>query len=539
MSHIEDEIQRIRSLYLFDREKPILEQIDNTPPKEKKNIDNYMDNVVKKLEYDTDITTYPNYCKYPDKALEPPKFGEQRGLIDGYCYYASPTPNEPNKTSGIHLPQNVEIIFQDQKSIINLRDKLVEKYENNIDPLKYLDSVLPLGTVAGFGNYRAAVSRQSKNMKWSFKGYFDKNTGKPYTQPKWEDRRTEYQQFIDEWGIALQMGVIFTTAIITSLAGVPTGPAILIELLVEMGVGIPVALREFEKGQNVSGTFSIVSSLLPVLKYSKAFRGVKPEIFDSLTNEFKNAGFDSSSTWQNYKDFYLGLKPEEQKLLSSIMKQDELSLKKLITEVSTHIPQDISNLIIKSFATSQEAKDMYRKLDFWKRLWARELGMNGIVLVTALIIEALWGKKLNDQEKLQIENIYQKIPPEHQQEFIYNIANNPPDVIIPSLEKLSQEMTSDGVLKYINVKNAAESAAKWYNTKMDEYITNEGGTYIEIETDSTKSVVDNQSNPENLKWVRFNDLDETQKSQIDSLNLVSSGGEWYVKLPQNKEIEKQ
>ena len=36
MSHIEDEIQRIRSLYLFDREKPILEQIDNTPPKEKK-----------------------------------------------------------------------------------------------------------------------------------------------------------------------------------------------------------------------------------------------------------------------------------------------------------------------------------------------------------------------------------------------------------------------------------------------------------------------------------------------------------------------
>lgn len=539
MNYIDVEIKRIKGLYTFDRSKPILEQTDNTPATEKKNIDYSMDNVIKKLEYETDITTYPNYCKYPEKALEPPKFGEQRGLIDGYCYYPSPTPDEPNKTSGIHLPQNLEIIFQDQKSIVNLRDKLVQKYQNDIDPLKYLDSVLPLGTVASFGNYRVAVSRKSKYEKWSFKGYFDKDTGKPYTQPKWEDRRTEYQQFIDEWGIALQMGVIFTTAIVTSLAGVPTGPAILIELLVEMGVGIPVALREFEKGENVSGTFSIVTSLLPVLKYSKSFRGVKPEVFDSLSNSFKNAGFNSSSTWSDYKDFYLSLGKEEQKLLSSIMKQDELALNKLITEVSTHIPQDVVNLVIKTMATSKEAKDMYRKIDFWKRLWARELGVNGIVLVTALIIEVLWGQKLNDQEKLKIENIYQKIPPEHQQEFIYNIANNPPDVIKPSLEKLSQEMSSDDVLKYINVKNAAESAAKWYNTKMDEYITSEGGTYIEIETDSTKSVVDNQSNPENLKWVRFNDLDETQKSKIDSLSLVSSGGEWYVKLPQNKEIEKQ
>ena len=80
-----------------------------------------------------------------------------------------------------------------------------------------------------------------------------------------------------------------------------------IEIFIEAGIGGAVAWREYEKGNNVAGTFSIVTAMLPMLKVSKWFRGIDANEFKILSETLANSGLSKTSTVKDYVEFYKDL----------------------------------------------------------------------------------------------------------------------------------------------------------------------------------------------------------------------------------------
>ena len=77
-------------------------------------------------------------------------------------------------------------------------------------------------------------------------------------------------------------------------------------------------LEEYEKGNNVAGTFSIVTAMLPMLKVSKWFRGIDANEFKILSETLANSGLSKTSTVKDYVEFYNGLTPGGKKIMDKL-----------------------------------------------------------------------------------------------------------------------------------------------------------------------------------------------------------------------------
>lgn len=502
-------------LIRYDRFKTLSEQSDAT----------FVDNSLERsLPQMSDPDRYPNYCRYPNKAIFPPDPYGDGGFIEDeksglkYCFY--PTASKNGKSQGKFIPSEAEIVFTDDLEFYDkMVKKLVDKY--GIDE-SYAETVIteifPQGVVRSFTinnqTYNAHIKRIGEGP-WEFAGYFRKGDGELYVSPKKVDPRNEYQKFIDEWGLALQLGAVLATAIAGAFSG-GAGWVLTAEILLELGVGTMVGLRELEKGQNVMGILSFVTGLLPILKLSNRFKGISEAAFTTLSSKLKNSGLTKSSSFRDYLRFYRTLDPEEQKLLSQLLTQDEIARTQLWNEIKLALDSEIPKIVMD---TVRKNPKVLRDLKFWDKLWARELTTNAVVGVIGLAVELLFGEQLNDQEKAKLYEIYNKIPDEHKKEFAYNVATNG-KTAMSALQKID--------ITKVPKKGTAQAMSKWYNDEVKKRIEDEGGTYTELPDDPNVSVdvVATERKKQQMRaegWVP--ELELNDREFFDYVKI--SGEKWY------------
>lgn len=502
-------------LIRYDRFKTLSEQSDAT----------FVDNSLERsLPQMSDPDRYPNYCRYPNKAIFPPDPYGDGGFIEDeksglkYCFY--PTASKNGVTQGKFIPSKAEIVFTDDLEFYDkMVKKLVEKY--GIDE-SYAETVIteifPQGVVRSFTinnqTYNAYIKRSGEGP-WEFAGYFRKGDGELYVSPKKVDPRNEYQKFIDEWGLALQLGAVLATAIAGAFSG-GAGWVLTAEILLELGIGGMVGFRELEKGQNVIGILSFVTGLLPTLKLSNRFKGISEAAFTSLSSKLKNSGLTKSSSFKDYLKYYRTLDPEEQKLLSQLLTQDEIARTQLWNEIKLALDSEIPKIVMD---TVRKNPKILRDLKFWDKLWARELTTNAVVGVIGLVVQLLFGEQLNDQEKAKLYEIYNKIPDEHKKEFAYNVATNG-KTALRALQKID--------ITKVPKKGTAQAMSKWYNDEVKKRIEDEDGTYTELPDDPNVSVdvVATERKKQQMRaegWVPQQELND--RDFFDYVKI--SGEKWY------------
>lgn len=398
-------------------------------------------------------STYPNYCwNNGEGAIVP---GENEFGLSGVD--AIPT-GESGETKFcayrgagntlLYLPIDVQDIYF-MKGDIGEYDSIIKHAmnSNNSDPVKpeyvkifseyitsthFKDSVFEF-TLSNGLNFTPMRQRilaggggNNKNMHYKFLGYFNKESNSYYENPIWKDDRTEYQKFVDDWGTWIQIGA----AIATAIAGLATGGAswvLTAEILIELGLGVWVAQREFEKGDNIAAVASVVFGLLPMLKLTKWFPGVSDEVFKSLSKKLSESGLESSNDVAEYITWYsTKLNEDEKMLMSKLLKQDEVNRNKMLKEIGEALGKESQKTIDDGLITMIKTNPKILKdISFFKRLWVRELGTAGALMLLTTILESCCGESWNNTTKMKFSKVYSFIPSKTKELLAWEIINNP------------------------------------------------------------------------------------------------------------------
>lgn len=459
-------------------------------------------------------TAWKERCRYPEKALLPPKNNAgvegKDALIDGFCYY--PAPNKDGGISGIYIPEDSEISWWTVENISYAVDQHLKKYpeEDRKTCILNFSKIFPLGTVFAFmvGDSKYVTWITFKDNFWEFKYFYNKVDRKPYEQPAWVDERTEYQKFIDEYGFAIQIAAALATAI----AGLMTGGAAWVlyaEIALEGGLGLAVGLRDMEKGENVSAALSFITGILPMLKLSKVFTGIPEKEFIELSNELKNAGLTATSDVSKYVEFYNGLNPNKQKIMSKLLKQDDYFKSKLLKSLEDELPKIVDKGLEKMV---KENPKLLQSIPFFERLWVRELGSNSIFITILTLINVNYGDVLNDKDVERLKGVYSLVPESLKKEMAFNLLANG-----DKIKEIINSESFKSIEKIANTKKVGDNWAKWYNTKLKDSVTQAGGTYIELSDDTSKAVqnIDKRRKDEKIfrkqGWIPMSELKDGQE----------------------------
>ena len=485
---------------------------------------------------------YPNWCRYPDKALGIPKNpegaeGEDAILIDKktgkrFCYYPSPSNKKMGEISSIPIPEDSPIAFWDVEGISDTVNKFSKDYPKDDKKLliSNLSKVLPIGTVRQFvvgeENYLGYLSRTEGDVLWRFGYYRNFKTKAPYTPPEWVDERSDYQRFVDDYGFAIQI----TAALATAAAGFFTGGAAWVlyaEIVIEIGVGAAVGFREIEKGENVSAALSFITGVLPMLKLSKMFRGIPNEVFAELSEKLSKAGLTKSSNVEDYVKFYNGLSESEQIIMNKLLRQDDVTKNLLLKELKTSLSDDLPKIMIKEFENMIKTNpELLKSISFFNRLWVRELSTNALFVLLGITVNAAWGDVLNSEDLEKLKGIYQNIPEELQKEMAFNLFSNDAEV----LKKLPQTESVKKIESFTNLNKKGKSWGKYYNTVMKDSIQEAGGVYKELPEDENKSADNKKGSVEDEKKLRkegFIPFSELKNEQTVYDYTKLNGVDWF------------
>ena len=469
---------------------------------------------LKQKQAQEELEKYPNWCKYPDKALGIPKNpagaeGEDAILIDKktgkrFCYYPSPSNKKMGEISSIPIPEDSPIAFWDVEGISDTVNKFSKDYPKDDKKLliSNLSKVLPIGTVRQFvvgeENYLGYLSRTEGDVLWRFGYYRNSKTKAPYTPPEWVDERSDYQRFVDEYGFAIQI----TAAVATAIAGLLTGGAAWVlyaEIVIEGGLGLAVGLRELEKGENVSAALSFITGALPMLKLSKMFRGIPNEVFAELSEKLSKAGLTKSSNVEDYVKFYNGLSESEQLVMSKLLTQDEVTRNLLLKELKTAVSDDLPKIIIKELKNMVKTNpELLKSISFFNKLWARELSTNAFFILLGILVNAAWGDVLNSEDLEKLKGVYINIPEELQKEMAFNLLSNDAEV----LKKLPQTKTFNSIKTFAKLEEKGKSWGKYVNTVMKDSIQKANGVYTELPDDKHIAVDTKKGSLEDEKKLR-------------------------------------
>jgi hypothetical protein len=367
---------------------------------------------------------------------------------------------------------------------------------------------------------KVADSWNDYTRYFSFSGYKENEKSKPYENPGWIDPRDGYQQFIDDWGIWIQMIVGVTAGIATGGLGYM---GVLIELGVELGLAAIVAQRDFEKGDNIMGMTSIIFGALPALKLGKYFRGVSEETFKSLSKKLAQSNLSAKSSIDDYVKFYnTKLSLEEQKLMSQALKTDKTTYNQMIKEiVETYGKKTKAEFLSSDLrAMLMSDKSLLKNKSFWKNNIGRDIKRGGIVVVASFLAELGLSSKYNDEQKMLLSQLHGTIPENLEIELAFNTFSNNLD------ENQKNELFS-------NLKNTLESAVvqsaeiggdkikqEIYSMQVQQSVKDSlesfGIQYVEFEDDNTKFDNYNSESEEQLKlngYVKY-----TEKLDTDSID---------------------
>jgi hypothetical protein len=538
----EEEKKRIKSLYTLSEQVPALSPEDMSRLEDKRK---------EKLK-----STYPNYCKYKKYTVYPKGIAGVSGddlFIKGHCMYKQPAEGSIDfETSGIWLPHtgDTRINFWDQpkrEEMYKLAEKYVKHVGGKIDSKtirEQINNIFRDGLVHAFaidGNvWKPSLTYAPDYFRLSSAGYFinqDKNS--KYKNPAWEDERSDYERFIDEYGIALQLCAAAITLLLQPLLAPMTGGASLIlwiEIAAELGIGLPVALREYQRGDYVDSSFSFLTSVLPFLKLTKGFANIKMETWRSLSRTLKNAP-PPNATPSQFAEWLSKMDIEDRKLLNELLHNNAYQLEKLLSELEQSIPNYLSvglkNDIKLAFKNNPELSNKFKS---WNTLPGRELVSNILVLGPGLIIQAVWGDEINAQDAGKLDKIWKKIPEQYKPEFYEIVMSSPESAKKLANDEAFNKVVDTGVKSVIDsqgssiAKNIAIGFTKALNTQGRDTL---GSEYIETGVDGTEGLNKVSKTPEELDslskqgWYINKDFDPTWGwSEVLEIN----GDLWFKKI---------
>lgn len=495
---------------------------------------------------------YPNWCKYPDKAVAYPNNpddaeGEDAILKDPitgirFCYYPVPSSTKPGEIESLPIPEDSEIFWWDIPGISDWADQIIKKYPklyNTKDDkeklIQNLSKILPLGTVRQFKEgrltYNNYITLNSGIKYWKFTYFRESQTKQPYPLPKWNDPRNDWQKFVDQHFMLLQLGTLAASIVggffsFGTTWGIST--TLLIEIILELGVGSVVAWRDFEKGNNVAGASSILFAALPLLKTSRWFKGINPKAFEEVSEQLLKSGLNKTSTVEDYVKFYNGLSEEGKTLMSQMLKTDKYTQEVMWQGIKSEFEADFPKLFKKGLSKYLEKNPgVLKDLKFFEKLWVRELMVASDGIFGTMTIEALFGKYLNNPEKEALWKVSQYMPPTLQKEFVYNLLLHLDDAgnIVTNVEKTS---------KFKSDKNRIVNGfEKLMNTNIKNEFKNRGLTYVELPDDKTigDDLSDLRLNSKNIDIYRKNGWKPIKElTDDDNFNeLVLINGDYWAK----------
>jgi len=483
--------------------------------------------------------------EYYDNVIEPPRTPAGReGILRCCCYYPVPATGFENagEIRGMYIPRTSKLEFFDPVTLSDYVDgwlKMFEKEGYSIKKewlLKKVSEVFPMGTVSKITSYDGTTYktwiRHSKEEnggifdKFYFMGYYT-NDGKRNPEDFVGDDRNQYQKIVDEWGGVIQ----WTAVIVTALSGFLTGGATLplaAELAIEFGIGLAVGLREIEKGNDISGAFTIMMGLLPALKYLPSFRGVDPKHLDEISEAFQKSGLTTASHPSEYVAFYNRLSKPAKKTFDRVIRGgDGRSMRMISGQLSKEAADRLPYLLESGFMNMWRLKPkLFKEIPFFKRLWVKELGTGVVTSVASLLAQyncpncsKSTSDKLTEEMKDKLDGIYENVRAEIQYEIGYFLLSNP--------EQAEQILDSPEFVEA--VKNGKGGIGNYEGNISSGMINNWGSTLEQ----TSKSL--------GIDWTPPSDLFESQNKKIPAAELQKLTDSGWVKmddLPLGEEYSK-
>jgi hypothetical protein len=264
-----------------------------------------------------------------------------------------------------------------------------------------------------------------------------------------------------------------------------------------------------------------------MLKLSKVFTGIPEKEFIELSNELKNAGLTATSDVSKYVEFYNGLSPNKQKIMSKLLKQDDYFKSQLLKSLDDELPKIVNKGLKKMV---EENPKLLQSIPFFERLWVRELGSNSIFITILTLINVVYGDVLNDEDKKRLTSVYSVVPESLKKEMAFNLLANG-----DKIKEIINTESFKSIEKIANTKKVGGNWAKWYNTKLKDSVTQAGGTYIELADDTSKAVqnINNRKKDEKILrkqgWVPMSEFKDGQ----NMYDFQKSNGVDWVKVSPN------
>ena len=424
-------------------------------------------------------------CKYPDKAQKPPSIDGISGqdvMINGYCYYLASSNKNAGQIVGVWVPNASDIKWFDVAFISEFVDQKIEGKDLDSFWSGFTDdqiqsiitSNLVPGTIKSFNvgarNVTGWLTKTGGSFEPSnvrYKGLFYTDTGKPYIQPEWEDRRTDWDKLVDDYGIAVQIFTALSFVALSIATGGLGGIALLAtEIAIEGTLGAIMAQREWEKGNPAWG-MEIVFGLSPLLKVAPGIRALKPGVVKGLTSKMGKSGLKAGSSVDDIVTFYRGLTEAEQQAFTRLVKDtsDELSeatVKKALGKALTDEVYDYA----------RKNPDVFKDLSWYQKVWAKEVGFSGIVMLFDMAYKSYFTEELSQKERNKAAGFILSLPEELQEWVQFGIISNP-EHLQKFIDDVDGIMADTEKLK-ANVSDSATSAAAidMVLSKRDIYLDN-------------------------------------------------------------------
>ena len=423
-----------------------------------------------------------------------------------YARYGGPYGSEYGLVIGTAKTETVKITGK------NLSDEDKENY------IEYLGRNFPIGTVLGFtinsNDYRAKRRRIQRGINnsevyFEFLGYYDWATKKYYESPKLIEKREDWQIFVDEWWIWIQIGGAVVAAIIGSFFGATE--AIILEIIVEGVLGGVAVYRDLQKGDNISAFFNVFFALCPWLKLSKWFKGVSDDVFKSLAQAFADSNLSKTSTLTDWVTFFGGLSEPQKELLSKFMNYDDLTKKQIIEEFAENLKaKNIDE--VKSFLQAEGVienltdlartnPELLKDLKWYQKLWAKELVLQlGVGAGLSFIFNLCCSEKLNNSKKEKLTKLDSYIPDSLKEEIGYNLAKSKdPMKMIDSLMDTFNSDIEAGAKK--TQEQIREDAKKTFEDLGEPYVVIDSTQLYDMESGALTDKVEIMNDDEYKKFI--------------------------------------
>lgn len=312
-------------------------------------------------------------------------------------------------------------------SLFNGSENLTKLYSYENVPKKpteeKLKSILKVGTLKSFtvpsGErywFIPLLGKEFGDLKY---GGYRTLDGSQYQTPKVEDVRTDWQKFVDNYGTPMQLigsiliGILGTIA--TEGFGASASWAMFFEIIGEIGLNVPVAIRELEKGENIGASMSFLFASLPLIKSAAGLGKISDDMAKSLSEKLAK---ENITTVEQMNSFINSTKltKDEKLALNVVLSQDPKNLAKVTKET---LNKEIVNYI------KINRKNLLGKLPLTSREWAKSLGVDLITILPLMTYKITYGEGLTPEQARKLNGFILSFPKESQEQVVIQMVNNP------------------------------------------------------------------------------------------------------------------